>query len=424
MSTTTLSGRIEGSLVGLAAGDALGTTLEFMKGGFTPMTDIVGGGKFNLLPGQWTDDTSMALCLCQSLISNKGNFDPCDQLETYLKWYREGHLGSNGQCFDIGIATRTAVLEFEKSKEPYPASTSDQARAGNGSLMRLAPVPLLYHKHPELALKLSADSSRTTHGSPLAIDACRYFAGLLIGALNGVSKEELLSEKRYSPIPGYWEAQPLAQEIDDIVKGSYKTKNPPELVSSGYVVHTLESVLWAFYHTDNFSDGALKVVNLGGDSDTAGAIYGQIAGAFYGIESIPDSWKNKVFFRELIKGMANEIFTLSAYVTSDQGVVGENFPSKEYNDLWKSFISMEDIHAKVVKKVLPGPHAYKSVQEFEDDLAKLKEEYFGNNDEDTWRKYFWAELCRIVAQEKEQVQQRTSRKPMLGFPFKKKQEDE
>ena len=126
---TTIS-RYRGSLLGLAVGDALGTTLEFKSPGtFTPIKDMVGGGPFNLEPGEWTDDTSMALCLAESLIE-KEKFDPIDQMQRYLKWYREGHLSSNGKCFDIGNTVHNALIKFEKTKDPYCGS-EDPKFAGN-----------------------------------------------------------------------------------------------------------------------------------------------------------------------------------------------------------------------------------------------------------------------------------------------------
>ena len=125
--------RFRGCLLGLAVGNAVGTTLEFKPpGSFKPISDMVGGGPFRLKPGEWTDDTSMALCLAESLIA-KQCFDPSDQLQRYLKWYREGHLSSNGRCFDIGNTVRHALTRFEKTGEPYSGST-DHSSAGNGSL--------------------------------------------------------------------------------------------------------------------------------------------------------------------------------------------------------------------------------------------------------------------------------------------------
>ena len=193
-----LVNRFRGALLGLAAGDALGTTLEFKSPGtFTKIDDMVGGGPFLLNAGEWTDDTSMALCLAESLIERQG-FDPVDQLERYSRWADSGHLSSNGQMFDIGMTVRAALNKFALTKEPYSGSSHAQS-AGNGSLMRLAPVPLFYVERPLEGIERSGESSRTTHGAQAAVDACRYFGGLLIGAVLGISREELLSD-HYSPV--------------------------------------------------------------------------------------------------------------------------------------------------------------------------------------------------------------------------------
>lgn len=190
--------RFRGCLVALAVGDALGTTLEFSApGSFDPIDDMVGGGPFGLRAGQWTDDTSMALCLATSLLES-GGFDPVDQMGRYLRWFRQGYLSSTGECFDIGGTTRGALVRFEGTGEPFSGPT-DAMSAGNGSLMRLAPVPMFFAGDAREAIDRSADSSRTTHGAVEAVDACRYFAGLLVGALGGVDKQTLLSA-RYCPV--------------------------------------------------------------------------------------------------------------------------------------------------------------------------------------------------------------------------------
>lgn len=300
--------RFQGALLGLAVGDALGVPLEFKPPGtFEPVKDMVGGGPFNLQPGEWTDDTSMALCLAQSLI-DKG-FDPVDQLKKYLCWYQDGYLSVNGVCFDIGNTTREALHRFEDTREPYPGPDHEYS-AGNGSLMRLAPVPLFYLSEPVLAHEMSAKSSRTTHNHPLAVDACRYMAGLIHGALWGVCKEKLLSEK-YSPVPGYWEENPLLPEIEEVACGSFKEREPPEIKGRGFVVKSLEAALWAFYKTDSFEDGCLMAVNLGDDADTTGAIYGQLAGAYYGASNIPDEWKEKLVKRELIESLTEDLWEVT-----------------------------------------------------------------------------------------------------------------
>jgi ADP-ribosylglycohydrolase len=299
--------RFRGSLLGLAAGDALGTTVEFERPGrFAPLTGIVGGGPFRLRPGEWTDDTTMALCLAESLVE-KG-FDETHQLETYCRWWKEGHLSVKGRCFDIGNKTRDSLAAFWDRKRftPVPDDTS----AGNGSIMRLAPVPLRYAANPEEAVVMSARSSVTTHGARECVDACRYLAGLIVGAVQGRPKDELLSAG-FSPVPGLWDRQPLAPKINAIADGAFKLKDPPDVVGSGYVVKSLEAALWAFHRSDDFRTGALLAVNLGDDADTTGAVYGQLAGAFYGEAGIPEAWRHVLAMRELIARRADELYALA-----------------------------------------------------------------------------------------------------------------
>jgi ADP-ribosyl-[dinitrogen reductase] hydrolase len=305
---TTLE-RYRGCLLGLAAGDALGTTLEFERpGSFEPLTDMVGGGPFGLKPGEWTDDTSMALCLAESLVTKRA-FDPIHQLETYCRWCFDGHLSVKGRCFDIGFTTRRALATFKEHKQPYPGDPSPRA-AGNGSLMRLAPAPLAFAKNPTEAIYMAGQSSRTTHGADECVDSCRYFAGLLVAAINGLSKREILNND-YEPAVKCWLENPLVKKVEAIARGSFKLKEPPEIRGSGYVIHTLEAALWAFHKTDTFRDGALAVVNLGEDADTTGAVYGQIAGAYYGEAAIPAEWREKLAMRELIEQRATELHAMA-----------------------------------------------------------------------------------------------------------------
>ena len=304
--------------MGLAVGDALGTTIEFSRPGhFEPVTDMIGGGPFGLAAGEWTDDTSMALCLAESLIE-RGEFDPDDQMRRYLRWYREGYLSSTGRCFDIGNTVSSALRRFELSGNPF-AGVSDPHFGGNGSLMRLAPVALGFAQHPLVAIKLAAEMSRTTHAAPEPIDACRYYAGLIVGALQGEDKETLLSS-RYAPASGLWERNPLSPRVDDVAAGSFKEKNPPEIRGTGYVVNALEAALWAFWSTDSFEDGVLKAVNLGDDADTTGAIYGQLAGAYYGHEAIPGHWRQRVAMAERILELADALLGFANTTTGDRNV--------------------------------------------------------------------------------------------------------
>jgi ADP-ribosyl-[dinitrogen reductase] hydrolase len=303
--------RYRGALLGLAAGDALGTTIEFKPpGSFTPLTDMIGGGPFNLKPGEWTDDTSMALCLAESLIE-KRRFDAKDQMERYCRWHEEGYLSSNGQCFDIGMTVATALDGFRRTGNPFSGSESPRT-AGNGSLMRLAPVPLFFASNPAQAIHYVGESSRTTHGTKAAVDACRYFAGLIIGALSGRQKTELIGPYFF---PGdeadYWRKNSLDPQIAAIAAGSFKTKEPPEIKSTGYVVESMEAALWAFNRSKSFREGALLAVNLGNDADTTGAVYGQLAGAFYGAEQIPSEWRTKLAMHDFIIEKADQLLAVA-----------------------------------------------------------------------------------------------------------------
>ena len=294
--------RYRGALLGLAAGDALGTTLEFKRpGSFNPIADMIGGGPFNLQPGHWTDDTSMALCLAESLVSCHG-FDANDQMKRYVRWWQDGYLSATGRCFDIGITVAGALSEYQKTGDPFSGST-DPYSAGNGSLMRLAPVVLAYRAIPEQAVHYAGESSRTTHGALAAVDACKLFAAMILAALNGASKEEILSPTLYHGA--------LGPEIREIASGSFKQKNPPAIAGTGYVVKSLEAALWAFFRSDTFEKGALLAANLGDDADTSCAIFGQLAGSFHGVDSIPKSWLDKLAMREFIEQMADDLLALS-----------------------------------------------------------------------------------------------------------------
>lgn len=293
--------RFEGALLGLACGDAVGTTLEFQpRGSFAPLTDMVGGGPFSLKAGQWTDDTSMALCLAESLITKQA-CDPQDQMARYANWYQWGYWSSTGHCFDIGMATRAAIQEFLRSGNAL-AGSADPRSAGNGSLMRLAPVALMYG-HDEAQLQdMAALSSRTTHAAPECLDACRLFAVALSRALAGGDKQQVLalsSLELDSP------------RIREIAQGTWMGKSREQIGSSGYVVHSLEAALWCFARHNSFEAAVLEAANLGDDADTTAAITGQIAGAFWGRGGIPAHWLAKLHQEQDIRGLALSLHQLS-----------------------------------------------------------------------------------------------------------------
>ena len=301
--------RFRGALVGLAVGDALGTTLEFTRPGtFEPISDMTGGGPHGLAPGQWTDDTSLALCLADSLVRRQ-EFDPSDQIKRYVRWNRDGLWSSTGYCFDIGNTTSAALEQFELSGEPYSGPTHELS-AGNGSVMRLAPVPMFFAGNAVDAVHYSGESSRTTHGAKTCIDGCRYYGGLIWAAINAVGKSDILAAM-YCPAGTWTELGPWHSEIEDVASGSFKRKDPPQIQGSGYVVRSIEAALWAFHKSTSFEQGALMAVNLGDDADTTGAIYGQLAGAFYGMDGIPAAWTQRIALRVQIIALADKLFALA-----------------------------------------------------------------------------------------------------------------
>jgi ADP-ribosyl-[dinitrogen reductase] hydrolase len=291
--------RFRGSLLGLACGDAIGTTVEFkVRGTFSPLTDMVGEGPFDLQPGEWTDDTSMALCLATSLVETQG-FDARDQMDRYLKWHQDGYLSSIGTCFDIGRTTYIALHRYKETGEPFSGST-DPSSAGNGSLMRLAPVVLFYFPDQERILHYSAESSRTTHGAAECLDACRLFGDMLFRTLGGADKQEILL--------GTGPEMVTADSLKSIAQGGYMNKAAISIHGTGYVVESLEAALWSFWVSDSFEQAILTAANLGDDADTTAAICGQIAGAYYGEQGIPNGWLARLVMRERIGELAAQLW--------------------------------------------------------------------------------------------------------------------
>lgn len=290
--------KYRGCLLGLAVGDAIGTTVEFRpRGSFEPLTDMVGGGPFHLRAGQWTDDTSMALCLATSLVECRG-FDARDQMERYLRWLDDGYMSSTGKCFDIGAATHAALGRFRKTGEPFAGST-DPHSAGNGCIMRLAPVPIFWADDMDAAATFARDSGRTTHAAVTCLDATWLFSRILVRALSGASKDAVLLSDT--------DTCTGSPTVVAIARGEYRPKTEAGIRGTGYVVESLEAALWCFANTGTFQDAVLAAANLGDDADTTAAVCGQIAGAFYGESGIPASWLERLAWRGEIGELAERV---------------------------------------------------------------------------------------------------------------------
>lgn len=290
--------RFEGCLLGLACGDAVGTTVEFRpRGSFAPVTDMTGGGPFRLKRGEWTDDTSMALCMAASLVE-KRKFDARDIMERFCRWMDDGYLSSNGTCFDIGITVSNALRRYKDTGDVY-AGSEDKYSAGNGCLMRLAPIPMFFHADAAAAIEKSAASARLTHGAKECVEATRLFAAMLLRALEGATKIEILDAEG---LPSG-----TCASVNAISAGSYRRKSEDDIRGSGYVIDSLEAALWCFAHTSSFEEAILRAANLGQDADTTAAICGQIAGAHYGVAGIPSRWLGWLAMHDEIRELANKL---------------------------------------------------------------------------------------------------------------------
>ncbi|CAF1312862.1 unnamed protein product [Adineta ricciae] len=376
--------RIVGSLVGLAVGDALGASVEFRPQEYlvtNPVKTMQGGGTWGLDAGKWTDDTSMALCLASSLISENG-FNPYNQMVRYKWWHRYGYLSSTGHCFDIGQTTRQALTEFANRQRNlkvayhcqndyetdmlaldsvertfnFNISCSDPDSAGNGALMRLAPIPLFYFQSPLIAIESAGRSAALTHANQKAVDACRYYAALIIAALRGSTKDELLDKNFYINHKDWFGEDKLHDDVQTIIQGSFKKKGGYNegIRGKGYVINSLEAALWAFWaDEDSFEKGALNAVNLGDDTDTTAAIHGQLAGAFYGYDKIPKEWLEKLYAHDFLVTVAEWLHFMGiqrvdesypVYETEDKQILSETNDcqtDQQHSDLVVSVYSLQ-----------------------------------------------------------------------------------
>jgi len=290
--------RAVGALIGLAVGDAIGTTLEFAHRDdrASRLTDMVGGGPFDLQAGQWTDDTSMAWALADSLLSTQ-NFEPQDLAERFVSWWRSGAYSSTGRCFDIGITTRTALAQYELSGNAFSGPT-EPSTAGNGSLMRVSPVAIRHWNDRATMAQVAANQSRVTHGAPEAVEACILFCEILADAIAGKPRSEVLRSRTGN----------YTSTVGSIASGSWRGKSRAEIRGSGYVLDALEASLWCVGRTTTFASAVLMAANLRDDADTTAAIAGQLAGTLYGHKAIPIRWRDRIAKSSDLHSIAERLF--------------------------------------------------------------------------------------------------------------------
>lgn len=299
-----LKNRFKGALFGLACGDSVGAIAEWKPKEWllqNPVTGMQDNPTHGLKAGQFTDDTSMALCLAQSLIDHDGT-NQLDQMKKYSLWYMQGYMGCNNKCNGIGRTTRLSIEEFLKTGQ-YIAIDTNPEKAGNGSIMRLAPLPMFYFQDFNSLIKNTIKSTRVTHGSYESIYAAVLFSIYMHRALMGVSKQNILS-----PVHFLANDMNITAGLQDIIFSEYLKKPYDEIKGTGYVIESLEAALWCFYNTDNYKDAVLMAANMGYDADTTAAIVGQLAGAHYGYDTIPEEWVAVLDMKHTIDSIIDSIY--------------------------------------------------------------------------------------------------------------------
>ncbi len=323
--------RLRGAFIGLAVGDALGAAIEFSgPGSFAPVAAYRGGGPHGLKAGEWTDDTSMALALADSMVSV--GWDLNDQASRYVEWWNTGKYSVNGRCFDIGITTRNALSNFLATRDALSSGDTSERASGNGSIMRLAPVPIryagLYPNGAKELSRLAEESSVPTHASEQCRSACRYLGTILAALIQGEDREAVLSSD-WKPLRLLNDIKPLHPLIQEVAQGSFRHKRPPAIQGSGWVVKSLEAALWAFHEADSFEEAVFQAVNLGDDADTTGAICGQLAGAYWGESRIPEPLRRGLARTDLLENALAGLLQARTWWIDEPFVKASSNPTSE-----------------------------------------------------------------------------------------------
>ena len=305
------SSKIKDALFGVAVGDALGVPAEFRERRFLtekPVTDMIGYGTYNLPPGTWSDDSSLTFCLAESLV--KG-YDLNDISKSFQRWLYENHWTPYGRVFDVGITTRGAINRLQRGVEPVLAGGSDEDSNGNGSLMRILPLAFyLIYKTPEERWQYIKEVSSLTHAHIRSVMACYIYIDYAINLIKWLEKREAYRMMQEHVNEFFVKMGISANEIrifKRILQEDISLCNEDEISSSGYVLCTLEASFWCLLRNNNFRDTTLQAVNLGGDSDTTGAVAGGLAGLLYGYENIPESWLEKLAKKEEIMKLVEQM---------------------------------------------------------------------------------------------------------------------
>lgn len=300
--------QIKSALFGVAVGDALGVPLEFKKREsikLNPVTEMIGYGEHHQPEGTWSDDSSLTFCLAEALTHD---FDLNLIAGNFIKWYRNKYWTARGNIFDIGIATRYAIIRLEDGTQPDLAGSDEEQSNGNGSLMRILPLVFYLKDKPiQERFEITKQVSSITHRHIRSVIACFYYLEFARLLQQHPDKFEIYRNLQKSVTEFLNSMNIDSMEIkyfDRLIKRNIYSLEENEISSTGYVLHTLEASIWCLLTTDNYKDAVLKAVNLGIDTDTTGAVTGGLAGILYGYDNIPVEWIIKLARNKDIENLA------------------------------------------------------------------------------------------------------------------------
>ena len=307
-----MKNKIKSLLFGVAIGDALGVPVEFISRAEiskNPITDMIGFGTYNLPPGTFSDDSSLTFCLAEALAVE---FDLNRIGRNFVKWYYNDYWTATGTVFDIGIGTSIAIDKIAEGVQPELAGGNDESSNGNGSLMRISPLVFyLMDKPIAERFEITKQVSSVTHGHFRSIIACFYYLEFARQLIQNKDKFDIYRDLQ-TLIPDFLTSLSIeSKEIslfDRILKHTIQDISEEEIISGGYVIHTLESSIWCILSTENYRDAVLKAVNLGADTDTTAAVTGGLAGLLYGFENIPTNWINELARKNGIEDLAERMY--------------------------------------------------------------------------------------------------------------------
>lgn len=319
-SSLQLKDRLEGGILGLVVGDALGVPVEFIERNRlkrSPVTEMIGYGSHNMPEGTWSDDTSMTIAEIDSIIEC-GDINYEDIMNKFIEWFDSSKYTATGVLFDVGMSTSDALLRYKSGLSPVDCGNNLELGNGNGSLMRILPFVYFIKSQEyseDVKINIINDASSLTHGHDISKLGCNIYCDYVSLLLDGADKEDALKIIRNNNYEKFY-PKDVVSRYSRLFSEDFKNFSENDISSSGYIVDSLEASIWCTLNSDNYENAVIKAVNLGSDTDTVGAITGSINGIIYGKQDIPDKWMDKLKKRETLEEINDRFLSVLGYSNS------------------------------------------------------------------------------------------------------------